>query len=217
MAAESLGAAIDDDILNVTYTVVSFSTVFFDSMGNAIPEVSDGASFSRRQKEQFKRLKPGKNFFITDVKAKGPDGITRDISPSTPHSTEFKTHRIMTLNKTILTIILLLSGLSLHAQVENAGGVRKRSEKEKKGVQGGPVISDRMQGFLRLRSRMMPISPTCARSTARLDLTQPENSPLYFPEDVIDGQENLFRIILRLVVDGKIPAYEYLDGREMFI
>ncbi len=81
MAAESLGAAIDDDILNVTYTVVSFSTVFFDSMGNAIPEVSDGASFSRRQKEQFKRLKPGKNFFITDVKAKGPDGITRDISP----------------------------------------------------------------------------------------------------------------------------------------
>ncbi len=36
----------------------------------------------------------------------------------------------MTLNKTILTIILLLSGLSLHAQVENAGGVRKRSEKE---------------------------------------------------------------------------------------
>ena len=166
MAAESLGAAIDDDILNVTYTVVSFSTVFFDSMGNAIPEVSDGASFSRRQKEQFKRLKPGKNFFITDVKAKGPDGITRDISPSTSHSTEFKTHRIMTLNKTILTIILLLSGLSLHAQVENAGGVRKRSEKEKKGVQGGPVISDRMQGFLRLRSRMMPISPTCARSTA---------------------------------------------------
>lgn len=50
----------------------------------------------------------------------------------------------------------------------------------------------------------------------QLDLTQPENSPLYFPEDVIDGQENLFRIILRLVVDGKIPAYEYLDGREMF-
>lgn len=81
MAASGLGAAIDDDLLNVTYTVVSFSTVFFDSMGNAIPEVSDGASFSARQKEQFKRLKPGKSFFISSVKAKGPDGITRDISP----------------------------------------------------------------------------------------------------------------------------------------
>ncbi len=79
MAAETLGAAIDDDILDVKYTVVSFSTVFFDSMGNAIPEVSNGALFSQRQKEQFRRLKPGKSFFISDVKAKGPDGITRDI------------------------------------------------------------------------------------------------------------------------------------------
>ena len=81
MAAEGLGAAIDDDILNVTYSVVSFSTVFLDQMGNAIPELSDGARFSARQKEQFRRLKPGKSFFISNVKAKGPDGITRDISP----------------------------------------------------------------------------------------------------------------------------------------
>lgn len=81
MAAGGLGAAIDDDILNVSYSVVSFSTIFFDSMGNAIPEVSNGASFSDRQKEQFKRMKPGKSFFISNVKAKGPDGITRDISP----------------------------------------------------------------------------------------------------------------------------------------
>ena len=81
MSAEGLGAAIDDDILNVTYQVVSFSTVFFDQMGNMIPEVSDGSRFSSRQKEQFKRLKNGKSFFISNVKAKGPDGITRDISP----------------------------------------------------------------------------------------------------------------------------------------
>lgn len=81
MAADGLGAAIDDDILNVSYQVVSFSTVFYDQMGNAIPEISDGARFSARQREQFKRLKPGRNFFISNVKAKGPDGITRDISP----------------------------------------------------------------------------------------------------------------------------------------
>ncbi len=81
MAAETLGAALDDDLLNISYSVVSFSTVFYDSMGNAIPEVSNGASFSPRQKEQFRRLKPGKSFFISDVKAKGPDGITRDIPP----------------------------------------------------------------------------------------------------------------------------------------
>ncbi len=81
MSAEGLGAAIDDDILNVSYSVVSFKTVVFDQMGNAIPEVSDGSRFSGRQRDQFKRLKPGRTFFISDVKAKGPDGITRDISP----------------------------------------------------------------------------------------------------------------------------------------
>ncbi len=50
-------------------------------MGNAIPELSEGNRFSARQREQFKRLKAGKSFFISGVKAKGPDGITRDISP----------------------------------------------------------------------------------------------------------------------------------------
>ena len=65
----------------MTYSVVSFTTAFVDQMGNFIPEVSDGSRFSARQREQFKRLKPGKSFFITNVKAKGPDGITRDISP----------------------------------------------------------------------------------------------------------------------------------------
>lgn len=81
MSAETIGAAIDDNVLNVSYSVLSFSTVFYDSMGNAIPEVSDGNKFSGRQKEQFKRMKPGSRFFISNVKAKGPDGITRDIPP----------------------------------------------------------------------------------------------------------------------------------------
>lgn len=81
MGADVLSASVDDGILDVAYQVVSFSTIFYDSMGNAIPEVSDGNKFSSRQKEQFKRLKTGKSFFISQIKAKGPDGISRDISP----------------------------------------------------------------------------------------------------------------------------------------
>lgn len=81
MEADKIGAALDDDILNVAYSVVSFSTIFFDSMGNAMPENSDGPNFSARQKEQFRRLKAGSTFFISGVKAKGPDGITREIPP----------------------------------------------------------------------------------------------------------------------------------------
>lgn len=49
-----------------------------------------------------------------------------------------------------------------------------------------------------------------------LYLEKEKNAALYYPEDVIDGQENLFRIILRLVTSGQVPAYEYLDGREVF-
>ena len=81
LAAKGLDAAIDDDILNIDYKVVSFETVMFDQMGNAIPEVSAGSAFSERQKAAIKRLQHGKRFYITKVKATGPDGITRDISP----------------------------------------------------------------------------------------------------------------------------------------
>ena len=81
LAAGGVDAAIDDDMLNIDYKVVSFETVFFDSMGNAIPEVSAGSRFSERQIQSFKRLGRGKRFYITRVKATGPDGITRDIAP----------------------------------------------------------------------------------------------------------------------------------------
>ena len=81
LAATNLDAAIDDDMLNIDYKVVSFETVFFDQMGNAIPEVSAGAAFSERQKAAIKRLQHGKRFYISKVKATGPDGIVRDISP----------------------------------------------------------------------------------------------------------------------------------------
>ena len=81
LAAPGIQAAIDDDLLNVTYRVLRFETVFFDSMGNAIPEVSDGAKFSQRQKDSFRRLSRGKRFYISRVRAIGPDGIERDLSP----------------------------------------------------------------------------------------------------------------------------------------
>lgn len=50
-----------------------------------------------------------------------------------------------------------------------------------------------------------------------LDLQNEDaNAPLYFPEDLVDGQENLFRIMFRLFAENKVPAYQILDGREEF-
>lgn len=81
LAADGLDAAIDDDLLNVHYSVVDFETIVFDSMGNAMPEKSAGSRFSERQKTSFRRLSRGKRFYITRIRAKGPDGIVRDLSP----------------------------------------------------------------------------------------------------------------------------------------
>ena len=81
LAADWLDAAIDDDLLNVHYSVVNFETIVFDSMGNAMPEKSAGSRFSERQKTSFRRLSRGKRFYITRIRAKGPDGIVRDLSP----------------------------------------------------------------------------------------------------------------------------------------
>ena len=81
LQTDGIAAAIDDDMLNVAYRVLSFETVFFDSMGNAIPEVSDGANFSSRQKSSFRRLTRGKRFYISRVRAIGPDGIERTLAP----------------------------------------------------------------------------------------------------------------------------------------
>lgn len=80
MSADGIKAAIDDGILNIPFRVTSFRTIFFDSMGNAIPEVSDGNKFSVRQKEQIRRLQRGAYFYISGVKAIGPDGSEREIA-----------------------------------------------------------------------------------------------------------------------------------------
>lgn len=81
MGAPGLEAAIDDGILDVKFTVKEFETVFFDSMGNAMLQRSDGSNFSSRQKEAFRRLSSGKRFFISRIKAVGPDGKERILNP----------------------------------------------------------------------------------------------------------------------------------------
>ena len=77
LATNGIGAAIDDGLLNIDFKVISFETVFFDNMGNAIPEVSNSDKFTERQKEIFRRLSRGRRFYITRVNAVGPDGTTR--------------------------------------------------------------------------------------------------------------------------------------------
>lgn len=50
-----------------------------------------------------------------------------------------------------------------------------------------------------------------------LDLTQDKNAPLYYPVTPIGTQCNLFTYIFRLVLTGRVPAYDYkMTGVESF-
>lgn len=50
-----------------------------------------------------------------------------------------------------------------------------------------------------------------------LDLTKEKNASLYYPVEPLGDRVNLFTLIIRLVADGKVPAYEYRsDGNELF-
>ena len=79
MGVGGIKAAIDDGLLDIEFKVGSFETVFYDNMGNAVPMASNGAAFSDRQKEAFRKLSRNKRFYITNVTATGPDGITRKL------------------------------------------------------------------------------------------------------------------------------------------
>lgn len=81
LATQGIKAAIDDDILDVHYDVIRFQLTFFDAMGNAMPEVSNSSSFSPRQLSSIRNLSRGKRFYISEVIARGPDGIERKIPP----------------------------------------------------------------------------------------------------------------------------------------
>ena len=50
----------------------------------------------------------------------------------------------------------------------------------------------------------------------QLDLTVGKNPALYYPEEPNEDGQSLFFIIMRLLANDQISAYEYLDGREMF-
>ena len=68
------------ELNNFSLLYPDFESQKAHAMGNAVPEVSEGAKFSARQKDLFRRLTRGKRFFITGVKAVGPDGIERQLS-----------------------------------------------------------------------------------------------------------------------------------------
>lgn len=120
-----------------------------------------------------------------------------------------------------LLLALLATGPGAMAQertTSTSSGVSRRGadDKESNTANRPNGVSDRLS--LRLETAgVSDADMAWMRIIYRsLDLEKSENAVLYYPVEPEEGQDNLFRLIIKLLAKNKIPAYEFLDGREVF-
>lgn len=122
-------------------------------------------------------------------------------------------------SKYLIALVALAGAATAVAQDSSSSSsiVRRRAgDRDRNASRQAPGVTDRMQQFYS-KSSANDADLMWMRVIYRdLEMDNPKNAALYYPEDVVDGQENLFRIIMRLLADNAIPAYEYLDGKEIF-
>lgn len=122
-------------------------------------------------------------------------------------------------SKYLIALVALAGAATAVAQDSSSSSsiVRRRAgDRDRNARRPAPGVTDRMQQFYS-KSSANDADLMWMRVIYRdLEMDNPKNAALYYPEDVVDGQENLFRIIMRLLADNAIPAYEYLDGKEIF-
>lgn len=124
------------------------------------------------------------------------------------------------MKKTIISALMALAALGAMAQEQStSSAVMSRGPRTRPGQQQteAPGVSTRLQQASADASRPDASLKYMRVIYRELDLAKEDaNAPLYFPEDLVDGNENLFRIMFRLIAQNKVPAYEYIDGREDF-
>lgn len=122
---------------------------------------------------------------------------------------------------TLTASLLAVFAIGISAQDNNtssAGFVSRRTDRGSRQTEQQSGITQRMQGFYDSGDDGLSEGDVQYLRVIyrQIDLENDTNACLYFPEEPIEGQENLFRIIMRLMADNQLKAYEYLDGREVF-
>ena len=119
---------------------------------------------------------------------------------------------------TMAALALAIAGSGMAQQQSTSTLTRRSATDRNRQENAGPKVSDRLQQHYDDAGKSITDADRqWMRVIYReIDLDKEANAPLYFPEDNLDGQENLFRIIMRLLSNNQLAAYEYLDGRELF-
>lgn len=116
-----------------------------------------------------------------------------------------------------MALVAVTVAIGAEAQTSGSTGIRRGGRDKEQQSQQGPGVTQRMQSFYETADGSDADLQWMRVIYRSLDLVDdPANTALYFPEEPSEGEENLFSLIMRLVADGRIPAYEYLDGREDF-
>ena len=120
------------------------------------------------------------------------------------------------MKKIVLSLMILSAAVSMNAQPARRlqeQAAQKEAEKSPTAV----TISERARSQYTAQTSM-PTEVTWRRDIYReLDLKKEKNAALYYPEQPLGDRVNFFTLVLNLILDGKIKAYEYrLDGNELF-
>jgi len=124
----------------------------------------------------------------------------------------------------VLALCALATPAALQAQEEqqqrrtpqlNRGADRNRQQGQAEDS-GLPELTVRAQQMNELLTQDIGNARWMRVIYRDLDLLDEKNAPLYYPTTPINGVANLCATVFKLVADDKLPAYEYVDGYEIF-
>lgn len=120
------------------------------------------------------------------------------------------------MKKVVSLLLIMTAVMGVNAQPTRRlqeQAAQKEAEKSPTAV----TISDRARSQYTAQTSM-PTELNWRRDIYReLDLKKEKNAALYYPEAPLGDRVNFFTLVLNLILDGKITAYECrLDGNELF-
>ncbi|MDR1557372.1 MAG: gliding motility protein GldN [Tannerellaceae bacterium] len=123
-------------------------------------------------------------------------------------------------------LLILVSALTLSASLyaQNTNEQPERRSPRARTGEREPTKKDTGLPELTVRAQDMNERMTQEIGNARwmrviyreIDMTKEQNAPLYYPVRPLNNTMNLFSTIFQLMSEGKLTAYEYLDGYEVF-
>lgn len=113
--------------------------------------------------------------------------------------------------------IFLILALALAAVSVSAQPAHIRAQQKQKTKSNADNVTVRQQIDFPVAAEMSSDVVWRRDVYRELNLTEDANAGLYYPVQPIGSQMNLFTYLFKLMMSGRIPAYEYnLDGNESF-